>query len=177
MLSWLVSAALAANSWTPSCTAANDPSVWFLFTQAADAPPSPEYECKGIFFDNIPCTQTIGLGKIAQTGLSSGGYALHELRYLPNGDIQKIMTFLNVTGGGVLYKPPVQPAASPAATPPPPKTEDLMRGYLTQRNKASAATKNVTLHVWYCPDSSFFMPTDVTEPVGIKVVEHIAKAP
>lgn len=177
MILWLIGAALAASSWAPTCTAKDDPSVWFIFTSAPDAKPVPEFECKGVFFETIPCTQTLGLGKIRQTGITNTGYPSYELRYLPSGDIPKIMGFLTQPDGGVLYKPPVVPSASPAATPPPLKTEELMRGYLQQRNKASGPTQNVTLHVWYCPESAFFVPEDVTKPVNLKVEEHIAKAP
>lgn len=170
----LASVALAASSWSPKCTAKDDPSVWFVFTAAPDAPPVPDFDCKGLFFESsISCTQTIGMGKIRATGVNPAGHPTYELRYLPFGDLMKISAFLNSPGGGVEYKPPAVPAASPAATPPPPKPEDLMRGYLTQRNKASAATKNVTLHVWYCPESPFFLPEDVIVPVGMKPEEHI----
>lgn len=173
MLSVLASLALAASSWSPQCTSKTDPSVWFVFMAAADAKPVPEFECKGLFIEQMSCTQTLGFGKIKEAAPTPGGLPTYELRYLPSGDLMTIMTFLNGVGGGVAYKPPAQPAASPAATLPPPKPEDLMRGYLNQRNKASAATKGVTLHVWYCPESPFFVPEDAVTPVGMLLQEHI----
>ena len=76
-----------------------------------------------------------------------------------------------------MYKPPVVISTSYAATPPLPTPTDLMRGFLSQRNNASAATKGVTLHVWACPDAPFTTPDDVTTPVGMLTQRHAAQAP
>jgi hypothetical protein len=177
MLAQLLSTAQAADSWTATCATANDPSVWFVFTSAPDAAPLPDYDCKGLFFETAACTQTVGLGKIRPSGASPGGIPLLELRYLPYGDIPTIMGFMSRLDGGVTYKPPAVAATSYAATPPPPGAADLLKAYLLQRNKASAATKNITLHVWSCPDAQFFPPEDAVTPYGMKLVEHIGKAP
>lgn len=173
----LFSLAFAAESWTATCPTKDDPSIWFLFSSAADAPPVTDYDCFGLFFDStIACTQTVGVGKIRAGGTSPGGIPLLELRYLPYGDKTGILTFLQQPGGGVLYKPPAVAATSYAATPPPPSAEDLLRMYLMQRNKASAATNNVTLHVWICPDAGLSPPMDAIEPFGMKLVPHMGKA-
>lgn len=174
----LVSLALAAESWTPTCPVADDPTVWFIFTAAPDAKPVPDYDCTGLFFDStIACPQTLGLGKIVAGGTSPGGIPLMELRYLPYGDKTTILKFLQQPGGGVQYKPPAVAATSYAATPPPPTTDELLKMYLMQRNKASAATKNVTLHLWICPEAGLSPPMDAIEPFGMKLQPHMGKLP
>jgi hypothetical protein len=177
MLTWMLATALAADSWTATCPTPDDPSLWFIFTSAPDAPPLPDFDCKGLFFETAACTQTVGLGKILPTGRSPGGIPLLELRYLPYGDIPTIMGFLARTDGGVQYKPPVVQAASYAAQPPPPTNAELLGQYLMQRNKASAATKNVTIHIWTCPDAPFTPPNDAITPFGMNVVQHTGKSP
>ncbi len=174
MLLGLLYAALAADSWNATCAAKDDPSVWFVFTSAPDAPALPDFDCKGLFFDStVACTQTVGLGKIRPGGAtSSGGQPLLELRYLPFGDATTIRTFLSQPGGGVVHKPPTTPATTPAATPPPLNSVELLAQYLHSRAKASAPTKNITLHVWSCPDSGFIPPTEAIEPYGMKLQEH-----
>lgn len=172
----LLSLAFAADSWTPTCTAKDDPSVWFVFTAAPDTKPPPDFDCAGLFFDSsVACPQTLGVGKIRPSGSSPGGIPLLELRYLPYGDKTKLLTFLNQPGGGVQFKPPATAATSPAATPPPPSAGDLLGLYLKQRNKASAATKNVTLHVWICPESGLEPPMDQIEPFGMTLQPHTGK--
>ncbi len=175
----LIAPALAADSWNATCTAKDDPSVWFVLAAAPDAPPLPEFECKGLFFDStLSCTQTVGLGKIRPGATSPGGIPLLELRYLPYGAIPTVVGFLSQPGGGVLYKPPAGPvAATPAAVPPPLNSVELLRFYLEQRAKASAATKNITLHIWSCPDSGFIAPDDAITPYGMKLVEHSGIVP
>ena len=174
----LLAAALAADSWTATCPTKDDPSVWFIFMSAPDAAPVPDFDCKGLFFDStLSCTQTVGMGKIKASGTSPGGIPLLELRYLPYGDATTIRTFLSQPGGGVQYKPPTVVAATPAAQPPPPSAGDLLRMYLMQRNKASAATNNVTLHLWICPEAGLEPPMDAIEPFGMKLQPHIGKTP
>lgn len=178
MLIGLLTAALAADSWNANCPTRDDPSVWFVLASAPDAPPLPDYDCKGLFFDStVACTQTVGVGKIRPSGTSPGGIPLMELRYLPYGDIPTIMTFLSQPGGGVEYKLPPVAATTYAATPPPASPSELLGKYLMQRNKASAATKNVTLHVWTCPDAKFTPPMDAIEPFGMKYQAHTGKTP
>ncbi|MDP2312408.1 MAG: hypothetical protein Q8P41_05845 [Pseudomonadota bacterium] len=169
-------AAVAADSWVPTCPTKDDPSVWFVLAASPDAPPLPDFDCKGLFFDStVACTQTVGLGKIRPASASPGGIPLLELRYLPYGDIGGIMGFFSRLDGGVLYKVPTVEATSYAATPPPATAEDLLELYLNQRNKASAATNNVTLHVWSCPDAKFHAPVGAIDPYGMKLVEHLGK--
>ncbi len=166
----------AANSWGPICASSADPSVWFVFT-ATDpkATPVPEYECLGLFYDTTACTTTLGLGKIRPLGVDSSGYSTFELRYLPAGDTITIITFLNQNGGGVLYKTPTVVGASPAATVAPPQPEDLMAMYLQQRNKASAATTGVALHMWSCPDILLDVPAELLTPTGLQLIRHVGK--
>lgn len=173
----LLPGALAADSWTATCPTKDDPSVWFVFAAAPDAPPLPDFDCKGLFFDStVACTQTVGLGKIRPSGTSPGGIPLLELRYLPYGDITGVMGFFSRLDGGVLYKvPPVASPTSYAATPPPSTASELLEQYLTQRNKASAATNNVALHVWTCPDAKFVPPTAAIDPYGMKLVQHVGR--
>lgn len=179
MLPGLFALALAADSWNATCAAKDDPSVWFVFTSAADAPPLPDYDCKGLFFDStVSCTQTVGMGKIRPAAEQpGGGTPILELRYLPYGNAQTIVTFLSQPGGGVVHKPPTQAATSPAATPPPLNSVELLSQYLHSRAKASAPTKNITLHVWSCPDSGFIPPTEAISPYGMKLVEHSGRIP
>jgi hypothetical protein len=173
----LLSVVHAADSWTAACPTKDDPSVWFVFAAAPDAPPLPDFDCKGLFFDGtVSCTQAVGLGKIRPSGTSPGGIPLLELRYLPYGDITGIMGFFSRLDGGVLYKAPaVAPPAGYAATPPPSTASQLLELYLTQRNKASAATNNVVLHVWTCPDAKFVPPTAAIDPYGMKLVQHVGR--
>ena len=179
MLFGLLAAALAADSWNATCATKNDPSVWFVFSGAPDAPPLPDFDCKGLFFDStVSCTQTLGVGKIKPSGTSPGGIPLLELRFLPYGDSTTIRSFLSQPGGGVVYKPPAVPAAtSYAAQPPPATASELLGQYLLQRNKASAATANVTLHVWTCPEAPFTAPVDAITPFGMKLQPHVGRTP
>jgi hypothetical protein len=177
MLLWMISTALAVDSWKATCPTKDDPSVWFVFAQAADAKPDPDYDCEGTFFDGVACTQTIGLGKIRATGASPGGYPTFELRYLPYGDAFAILNFLNKPDGGVLFKMPALPVTTPAATPPPPNPTDLLELYLNQRNRSSAATKNIQIHVWSCPDAHFLAPDGAITPFGMTLVSHQGKTP
>lgn len=169
--------AQGANAWNATCAARNEASVWFVFAQAPDLPSSPDFDCKGLFFDNVACAQVIGLGKILSNELSPGGLPLYELRFLPYGDTFTLVNFLNKPDGGVVYKLPPAPKTTYAATPPPASPSELLRLYLTQRNKASAATKNVALHVWTCPEAPFDAPDAVITPVGMTLVEHYGRAP
>ncbi len=166
----------AANAWTPLCTSSADPSVWFVFS-ATDpkATPLPDYECSGLFYDTTACPTTLGLGKIRPTGTDAVGYSTYELRYLPAGDLVTIVTFLNQPGGGVLYKTPTVVASSYAASTAPPQPEDLLAMYLQQRNKASAATSGVALHIWTCPDIDFDVPVELLKPTGLQLVRHTGK--
>ena len=166
----------AANAWNPTCTSSADPSVWFVFT-ATDpkAAPSTDYDCAGLFYESTACPTTLGLGKISPTGTDSVGYSTYDLRYLPAGDLTTIVMFLNQPGGGVLYKTPSVVATSYAASAPPPQPEDLLSMYLQQRNKASAATTGVALHVWTCPDIDFSVPDELLKPTGLVLVRHTGK--
>jgi hypothetical protein len=177
MLTWLISAAVAASSsWNATCAAKDDASVWFVFAQAPDAPAQTDFDCKGLFFDTtVACPQTVGVGKIRGTGVSPTGHPQHELRYLPYGDLTSIVTFLNAPGGGVVYKAPTVAPTTYAGTPPPPKPAELLKLYLEQRAKASAPTKNITLHVWSCPDAQFFPPDEAIAPFGMKLAEHLGR--
>jgi len=173
MLLGLLSLASAADSWTATCATKDDPSVWFVLSAAPDVPPLADYDCKGLFFDStVSCTQTVGVGKIRPDSASAGGIPLLDLRYLPYGDAQTIRTFLSQPGGGVPYKPPATAFSTPAAAPAPLTATDLLEQYLEQRNKASAATKNITLHIWSCPDAKFTPPVDAIEPYGMKYLLH-----
>lgn len=174
---WILSAALAADAWTATCPTKDDPSVYFIFTAAADAPPSPDFDCKGLFFEGMSCMQTVGIGKIKANGLSPGGLPVFELRYLPFGDMTSIVAFLNKPDGGVLYKRPPVAATTYAGTPPPPTPTELFKLYLDQRNKASAATKGITLHTWTCPDAQFYPPEESITPFGMTLSEHLGRSP
>lgn len=173
----VVRSATAAESWTAPCPTRDDPSMWFVFAAAPDVPPLTEFDCQGLFFDStLSCTQTIGIGKVRPNGASPGGSPLVELRYLPYGDKTGIIGFLSRLEGGVLYKPPAAAApTSHTATPAPSTASQLFELYLNQRNKASAATANVALHVWTCPDAPFVPPTAAIEPFGMKLVQHVGK--
>lgn len=168
----------AADSWTATCPTRDDPSVWFVFAAAPLPPEAPplasDFDCMGLFFDStVACPQTVGLGKIRPGDTSPGGIPLLELRYLPYGDSAGIVRFLSQPQGGVLYKlPTIAAPTSYAATPPPSTASQLLELYLNQRNKASAATNNVALHVWTCPDAKFVPPVAAIEPYGMKLVQH-----
>jgi len=167
--------AQAASTWTAACPARTDESVWFVLTQAADAPPSPEYECGGLFLDGVACPQAIVFGKVKATGTSRGGFEEFELRYLPHADMMGILGFLGQPGGGVKFAPSIQ--ALPGATPPPPTPAELLEAWLVQRARASQPTKNIGLHVWTCPDAPFALPEDAWKPYGMSYTGHVGKAP
>ena len=166
----------ASNAWNPVCSSAADPSVWFVFS-ATDpkATPLPEYDCKGLFFDTTACPSTLGIGKIRGTGADSVGYSTYELRYLPAGALPTIITFLNQPGGGVLYTAPKVPSAGAPTNAPPDQPEDLLALFLQQRNKASAATSGVAMHLWTCPDIPFDVADSLLTPTGMQVVRHVGK--
>lgn len=166
----------ASNAWNPVCSSAADPSVWFIFSATdATATPLPEYDCKGLFFDTTACPTTLGLGKIRATGTDTDGYSTYELRYLPAGALTTIITFLNQPGGGVLYSAPKPVAASAGSSQPPAQPEDLLALFMQQRNKASAATSGVTLHLWTCPDIPFDVSESLLAPTGMGLVRHLGK--
>lgn len=172
------SAAFAADSIEPSCATRDDKSIWFVLTGGtAGGSPTNDFICKGLFFGDISCTNAVGIGRISPTGITDSGYSTHELRYLPYGDTFAIISFFNKPGSGVLYKLPVITAATPAAMPPPPDPEELLRLHLRERAKASAATQGVTVHIWKCPDAKFEPPTDVLDLLGMKADMRMAKAP
>jgi hypothetical protein len=166
----------ASNAWNPVCSSAADPSVWFVFS-ATDpkATPLPEYDCKGLFFDTTACPSTLGIGKIRGTGTDSAGYSTYELRYLPAGALPTIITFLNQPGGGVLYTAPKVPSAGAPTSAPPAQPEDLLALFLQQRNKASAATSGVAMHLWTCPDIPFDVADSLLTPTGMQLVRHVGK--
>jgi hypothetical protein len=186
-------------NWNATCATRDDPSVWFVFqaaappkAAAAGAPASPataaeaaaaeeaaprDYDCKGLFFAEVACPNAVGMGKIRQVDTTPMGQAVWELDYLPYGDIQQILVFLDKDVGGVKHEPPYRPLATPAATLPPYTPEELMTGYLKQRRKASAADAGVKLHVWICPDGGFSPPMDLLASYGISIVAHAGKAP
>ncbi len=170
--------AFASSAWTPTCESRTDTSVWFVLTGATGTTSvTKDFNCDGLFFDGTPCSQTVAVGKIKYKETNNLGRAVHELRYLPYGDITGIVTFLNQPGGGVAYVPPSTAGLSPAATPAPPTSAELLRVYLEKRNKAFAATKGVTINLWTCPDAPFVVPDDVISPVGMIVRKLSPKVP
>lgn len=178
-ISTLLSLALAASdAWTPTCESRTDTSVWFVLSGASGTTSeTKDFNCAGLFFGSTPCTQTVAVGKIKFLETNNVGRPVHELRYLPYGDLAGVVGFLGKPGGGVAYKYPTPTGLSPAATPPPPTTSELFRGYLEQRNKASAATKGVTINLWTCPDAPFTVPDDLITPVGMTVQRLDARIP
>lgn len=171
LLAFLAALALgASDAWTPKCTTRDDPSVWFVLTGAAGTQAeTKDFNCQGLFFGSASCTQSVAMGKINFLEYNNLGKPVYELRYLPAGDLARILGFMEKPGGGVVYNYPTPVGLSPAATPPPPTTAELLRGFLAQRNKASAATKGVTINLWTCPAASFTPPDDVITPVGMTV--------
>lgn len=173
------SLAIAAQAWTATCASRQDSSVWFIFAAPPakpDAPPNPDFDCKGLFFDTVPCPTVVTIGKIKAEGKTPGGSDTYALRYMPSADLATALVFLDKPGGGVLYKHPMVVGATPAAQPPPPTTMELMAGYLTQRAKASAATQGITLHTWICPESDFSLPPEsIANGMGVQI--HQGRAP
>ena len=194
---FLASAWAGSANWNATCATRDDPSVWFVFQGAPAKPTTPpvagadaatavaaaeetapkDFDCKGLFFAEVACTNVVGMGKIRQVDTTPMGQAVWELNYLPYGDIQRILVFLDKDVGGVKHEPPYRALATPAATLPPYTPEELMTGYLQQRRKASAADTGVKLHVWICPDGGFSPPMDLLGSYGISIVAHAGKAP
>lgn len=168
----------AASSWMPTCAAKDSPNLWFVFEGAPpkkDAPVAPDFVCPGLFFEDVVCGNSVGIGKVTQTSVNSLGQPTFELRYLPYGDLGSVSGFLNKEGGGVLYKPIYTPAV-PSAAEPPPNPAELLRQYLITRAKASQPTQGVTLHAWTCPAASFEPPSEEMEPNGMKFRAHTARS-
>jgi hypothetical protein len=174
LLATLSSLALAASSWNATCSASDDASVWFALLQAPTATPSADFDCPGFFLDGAACPQTIGFGKVRPTGQQENGKPLYELRYLPYGNIQSIVTFLDRPGGGVLFTPPVVPGlpASLATS-----TADLFEQWLEQRARASQPTKDIAIHMWTCPGATFDLHPMAWEALGMTRVTHVGRAP
>lgn len=178
LLATLAQYAFGAESWQPSCVSRDEPSIWFVLSAAAGGGSAThDYDCKGLFFADISCMQTVGLGRAYAEGKNTLGLTTYVLHYLPYGETLNILSFLNKPGTGVLFKVPTLTGLSPAAMPPPLTPEDLLRLYLIDRQKASAPTQGITLHLWSCPDAPFTPPDDVISPSGMKVVQHVALAP
>lgn len=168
----LVPLALSATSWNATCSTSADASVWFALMQAPTAPPSPDFDCAGLFLDGAACPQAIGFGKIRPTGNTSGGAPTYELRYLPSGNTSSILTFLDRPAGGVLFTPPAV-AGIDATT----STTDLFEQWLEQRARASQPTKDITIHTWTCPAAPFDLHPLAWEGLGMKRVAHAGRAP
>jgi hypothetical protein len=173
LLPLLASLALAASSWNATCSTSSDGSVWFALLQAPTAPPSPDFDCAGLFLDGAACPQTIGFGKIRPTATPEDGRpTTYELRYLPSGNTQSILTFLDRPGGGVLFKPPAVAGVDTSTS-----TTGLFEQWLEQRARASQPTKDVTIHMWTCPAAPFDLHPLAWEGLGMKRVTHAGRAP
>lgn len=168
-----------SSSWVPTCSAKDAAPLWFVFEGAPpkkDAPAPPDFLCNGVFFDDVVCNNSVGIGKVQSSGPNSIGQPTFELRYLPYGETAAIFGFLNKEGGGVPFKPLYTPAVA-STNEPPPNPAELLRQYLIQRAKASQPTQGITLHVWTCPTAPFEAPLEEIEPHGMKIKMHLARAP
>lgn len=180
----------AATQWIPHCATKDENTVWFVLAApapkaekkdgatAAPAGPAPvtnpDFSCTGLFFDTVPCTETVVLGKISQIG-EKVLEPVFELRYVPSGETSSILSFLDRTGPNVLFTPKAVPGAT--ASTPPPSREDLFRGWLEKRRLASGATQGVVIHVWICPEGDFSPPDEEITPYGMRLVPHFGRAP
>jgi hypothetical protein len=192
----------AATQWIPHCSSRTENTVWFVLSAKAPveekkdgaaaggavggtttapaggaggpAVTNPDFSCVGLFFETVPCTETIVLGKITQIG-EKILEPVFELRYVPSGETNAILSFLDRTGPNVLFTPKVNPAAT--VNTPPPTREDLFRGWLEKRRLASGATHGVTIHLWICPEGDFSPPDEEITPYGMKLVPHFGRAP
>lgn len=176
----LATLALAAsNGWVPTCATKDAPSLWFVFEgkpPEKDAPAPPDFVCPGLFFEGVLCGNSVGMGKVVQTGVNTIGQPLFELRYLPYGETTSIIGFLNKEGGGVAFAPAIMASVASVSEPPPDPSE-LLRQYLIKRQKASQATQGIVLHAWTCPTAVFSAPTEEMEPHGMTYKPHTARAP
>lgn len=174
----VASAAAPATNWTATCTARDEPTVWWVL--AADAPPKvlPDYACTGLYFESVECPNAMGFGRIRSTGEYYGGKLQYELRYLPYGDSSIILRLLDYGEGGVVFvpKPPLPrpgEAVAPASSEPLRlERTELMLRYLSQRERSSAVTTGITLHVWTCPDDTFTIPEAEAAAQGMTVRRH-----
>jgi hypothetical protein len=140
------SVAWAAETWTPTCTAPNDPTIWLVLEAPAPVAP-PEFTCPALFLGGVPCDRIVGLATV-RTSLYTA-----RLAWLPAGEAPTVLGFLDNGLGGV-------PLRSDAPTP-----TALADTWLADRARASAAQAGVTLHVWGCPEA----PTVAPDTAGLTV--------
>lgn len=172
--------ALPAVSWTATCTQRDEPTLWWALV-APEPPPAPaDFACPGTFLDGVDCTRTIGFGKLRATGDVVMGKPVWEVRYLPYGDAPTVLRFLDRDDQGVVFVAKLRPDKPGVPAPIDPDAKRLDRGdllvrYLTQREKSSAATTGVALHLWTCPEADFTSPDADIEAQGMTVVRHVGR--
>ena len=174
-------AATPATNWTATCAARDEQTVWWVLAAATPPTVLPDYQCTGLYFESVDCPNALGFGRMRSTGVMYGGKLQYELRYLPYGDSAIILRLLDYGEGGVVFvpKPPLPrpgEVAQPTSSEPLrlDRTELLLR-YLAQRDRASAATSGIALHLWTCPDAPFDLPEADVEAQGMSVRRHDAR--
>jgi hypothetical protein len=133
-----------------------------------------------VFLDGVDCTTAVGFGQVRQTTDNHLGRAVWQLRYLPYGDWSVINRFLDRTDQGVLFVPKIPPTKPGEVAMPDPDAASLDEAhlfarYLAQREKSSAATSGITLHLWTCPEASFEAPETDLAVQGMTLVRHTAR--
>ncbi len=131
--------ALAAQTWTPTCTTAADNTVWMVLEAPAPVAP-PDYICPGLFVGGVGCDRIVGIATVRTAGYTP------RLAWLPAGEGSTVLDFLDKAKGGVGL-------TSDAAT-----TTMLIDSWLADRSRASAPVAGVTLHLWVCPDAPTLAP-------------------
>jgi hypothetical protein len=130
----LIGLALAAQTWTPTCISAKDPTVW-LVLEAPAAVAVPDFTCPGLYVGGVPCDHIVGVATVRVSDYTP------RLAWLPAGEGSTLLEFLDKGRGGVAFPSELQ---RPTA---------LVDAWLADRARASAARDGVTLHAWACPEA------------------------
>lgn len=156
----LAALTLAAQTWTPTCASAADPTAWWVL-EARQPAALPDFLCDGLFLDGLGCPKVVAIGTVRWRVPEGRALPVPELKYLPYGQTADVLAFLDRDEGGVKLENRL-PVERPGAN-------DLFAQWVEQRKRASHAWTGVVLHLWTCPEAN---PVDPEAAVPLDVPVH-----